>query len=160
MTEEIVRKVIYEYLVNGEDYGIGSGEGRWKPRLPMPESVTNLDELIRYGKSILDGITEQKLVDEYIKEPFPRSPPYDADDMMDDDSFFNFRVWYDFTTKVIPSSAVITGDCIPDRTIDNYLADLMRPRYDIEIVKKHLKIAEEEYRNKEDSHSSDSTDSE
>jgi hypothetical protein len=169
MSDTIVRKVIYEYLVNGEDYGLGSGEGRWTSRLPMPESVTNLDELIRYGASILDSITEQTLVDEYIKGPvgpvgpvdqwYQRSPPYDVNDMMDDD-FPDFHVWYDFTKKVIPSSAIITGDCIPDRTIENYLADLMRPRYDIKIVNNHLKIAEEEYRNKEDSDPSDPTDPE
>lgn len=165
-TDTIVRKVIYEYLVNGEDYGLGSGEGRWASRLPMPESVTNLDELIRYGASILDSITEQTLVDEYIMGPlghlgqcYRRSPPYDVNDMMDDDTFPDFHVWYDFTKKVIPSSAIITGDCIPNRTIENYLADLMRPRYDIKIVNKYLKIAEAEYRNKEDSESSDPSDS-
>ena len=137
MTEEIVRKLIYEYLVNGEDYGLG----RWSPRLPMPESVTNLDELIRYGASMLDSITEQVLVDKYY---FP--PPYildnaDSEDDIIEDVFTNNHIWCEITKKIIPSSATITGDC----TIETYLAGLMRPRFDTETILEHLRQLQVDY---------------
>ena len=144
MTDEIVRKVIYEYIVNGEDYGLGSGEGRFGPRLPMPESVTNLDELIRYGASMLDSITEQVLVDKYY---YP--PPYKLDDEDDiiEDIFINNHIWGSIINKVIPSSATISGDCIPENTIDTYLTALMRPRFNTETILKCLRQANADMKN-------------
>lgn len=118
MSRQIANRIIFEFLTHGDEYGMDNSEGKWRPLEVIPESVTNVEELIDYGASLIDKIDEQAVV----------SALSDIECYIGEDWTVvvgSSEIWHNTLRSFIPSIGCITGDGSNDVLEDLLQNDLI-----------------------------------
>ena len=110
--EAIVKKAMFDLLTIGDQYGMDCSEGLWRPFINLPEGISNIDELIKYGVELLNNISDENIIENIDKRDYNE----DWSDALRQSS-----IWPEVFNKIIPSLQCITGDCSHiDEKIDEY----------------------------------------